>query len=96
MAAVIRSRPRPHSGWASALGWANLVQVLARWHQERSARRQLARLSDRALADLGLQRGDLDRSLAQPIWRPTDYQALERQRRRNGARRGREAWLAPR
>lgn len=44
-------------------------------------RRALARLSDEMLADVGLRRADVDRVLAQPLWEPIDYDALERQRR---------------
>lgn len=45
-------------------------------------RRQLARLSDRQLADIGLARADIERELGRPFWQPVDWTALDRQRRR--------------
>lgn len=40
---------------------ANLVSMLAAWNDARVTRRELGRLSDRELDDIGLCRGDIQR-----------------------------------
>ncbi len=45
-------------------------QRLGDWRERLWVRRQLARLDDRLLADIGLTRADVDRELAKHFWRP--------------------------
>jgi uncharacterized protein YjiS (DUF1127 family) len=42
---------------------AGLLAALANWYRRRATHRQLMALDDRQLADIGLQRGGIDRSL---------------------------------
>ena len=41
--------------------FAKLVSMLAAWNDTRVTRRELGRLSDRELDDIGLCRGDIER-----------------------------------
>lgn len=41
-----------------------MQNVIARWRRERGAIRELSRLSDRELADLGVARGDIGAAVA--------------------------------
>jgi uncharacterized protein YjiS (DUF1127 family) len=44
--------------------------VLAQWRQRRQERNQLARMSDRELADIGVTRVEQWRECEKPVWRP--------------------------
>nr|WP_176794232.1 DUF1127 domain-containing protein [Pseudomonas sp. UC 17F4] len=44
------------------------AQQLLRWRQLRRERRELARLSDAALDDIGLSRADILREVERPFW----------------------------
>lgn len=50
-------------GWVRG-GWARL----RRWQQLRHERRQLWRLSDAMLKDIGLSRADVEREASRPFW----------------------------
>ena len=51
---------------AAARGVATTLQ---QWRQRRRSRRELARLDDRALRDIGLTRGDAEFLINKPFWR---------------------------
>lgn len=50
-------------------------------------RRELQRLSDHGLRDIGLTRADVEREVLAPIWQPVDYDALDRARMRSSRAR---------
>lgn len=41
--------------------FSHIVELLISWNDRRATRNALARLSDRELDDIGLNRGDIDR-----------------------------------
>lgn len=43
--------------------------ILTTWHQRHSERSQLAKLDDRLLADVGIDRADARREVRKPFWR---------------------------
>ena len=45
------------------------AQVVAYWLELVRQRRHLARLDDRMLKDIGLNRADVEREIAKPFWR---------------------------
>lgn len=47
-----------------------MLARLAEWVDRARARAELRRLSDRALADIGLSRSQVEREAAKPFWRP--------------------------
>ncbi len=49
-----------------------LRAMLRLWAERARDRRQLARLDERLLADIGLTRDDADRICATPFWRASD------------------------
>ena len=59
--------------------------LLREWHDRLEVRAALGELPDRTLQDLGLTRGDVDKEIARPFWRPIDYATLERLRRVHSA-----------
>ncbi|HWL72047.1 MAG TPA: DUF1127 domain-containing protein [Geminicoccus sp.] len=61
---------------------AGIVTRLMRMWADWRARRDLQRLPDHVLSDIGLSRADVDREALQPFWTPLDYDTLETQRRR--------------
>ncbi|MFG5864307.1 DUF1127 domain-containing protein [Metapseudomonas sp. CR1201] len=56
------SRPRSH--W-----YLRAFATLAQWRRNVRTRHQLARLDDRALADVGISPSDRDQELGRPFWR---------------------------
>jgi len=74
---------RPQSGWSIASAYApraiavdemigvgtNVMRVLKRWRDRITQRREMARLSDRMLADIGLSRLEATREVGKPFWR---------------------------
>ena len=46
-----------------------VLGVLVTWWGRSRQRRQLRRLDDRQLQDVGLRRDDVERELAKPFWR---------------------------
>ncbi len=61
---------------------AGIFSALMRIWTDWRARRDLERLPDHVLSDIGLSRADADREALQPFWTPLDYDTLETQRRR--------------
>lgn len=73
---------RPQSGWSIASAYApraiavdemigvgaNVMRVLKTWRERREQRREMARLSDRMLADIGLSRLEATREATKPFW----------------------------
>ena len=73
---------RPQSGWSIASAYApraiavdemigvgaNVMRVLKKWRERREQRREMGRLSDRMLADIGLSRLDASRESNKPFW----------------------------
>ncbi|MCB1724842.1 MAG: DUF1127 domain-containing protein [Chromatiaceae bacterium] len=49
--------------------WAAAVHLLTLWYARARQRSQLAALSDRQLADIGVTREQADREAAKPFWR---------------------------
>ena len=52
---------RSHAGGIVGHVAASLVAMLSAWNDTRMTRRELSRLSDRELDDIGLCRGDIER-----------------------------------
>jgi uncharacterized protein YjiS (DUF1127 family) len=48
---------------------AQLVDLLATWHQRRRGRAELAGMPDGMLKDIGLSRGDAEHEWEKPFWR---------------------------
>jgi uncharacterized protein YjiS (DUF1127 family) len=62
---------------------AGILSALMRLWTDWRARRDLERLPDHVLSDIGLSRADVEREALQPFWTPLDYDTLETQRRRS-------------
>ena len=62
MAFFAHSRPVADSVFGRALGFSfgDVFASLATWNDQRVTRRELGKLSDRELDDIGLCRGDID------------------------------------
>ncbi|UCH72846.1 MAG: DUF1127 domain-containing protein [Rhodospirillales bacterium] len=45
-------------------------KMLALWYERSRQRRDLARLDDRLLRDIGLDRATVELEIAKPFWRP--------------------------
>ncbi|MGE8392665.1 MAG: DUF1127 domain-containing protein [Pseudomonas sp.] len=63
---VLQYSTSRHS-WFYYLG-QGFSQQLMRWRQLHRERRELARLSDAALDDIGLSRADILREVERPFW----------------------------
>jgi uncharacterized protein YjiS (DUF1127 family) len=63
--------------------FTRLMRIWTDWR----ARRDLERLPDHVLSDIGLTRADVEREFLQPFWTPLDYDTLETQRRRSAMNR---------
>lgn len=50
---------RNHAGFGFGAALARLTATIAAWNEARVTRRELERLSDRELADIGLLRSDI-------------------------------------
>ena len=50
-------------------GLAGIARLLLAWPERARQRRALARLDDRQLRDIGLDRVDLEREIVKPPWR---------------------------
>jgi uncharacterized protein YjiS (DUF1127 family) len=46
-----------------------VIDILLEWNERARQRRQLARLDDRLLGDLGLSRVDAEQEARKPFWR---------------------------
>jgi uncharacterized protein YjiS (DUF1127 family) len=68
-------------------GSAGIMTYLMRLWTDWKARRDLERLPDEVLSDIGLSRADVVRETMQPFWTPLDYDTLETQRRRSSTKR---------
>lgn len=53
-----------------------LAEGLRHWHQARRGRRQIEKLSDRMLGDVGLTRADFDPVSGKPALFPSDWELL--------------------
>jgi len=60
MAVYAHSRPLAEGVFGGAFSFGGLFATLASWNDRRITRRELSRLSDRELEDIGLTRGDID------------------------------------
>lgn len=65
---------------------SRLITRFRQWRQRRRDLRDLQRLSDEMLWDVGLTRADVERLALEPAWDPIDYGDLDRQRRLNARR----------
>jgi uncharacterized protein YjiS (DUF1127 family) len=59
-------QPRP--SWMHRLSPARLFERLAFWSERASQRRQLARLDDRMLSDIGISRAEAYRESSKWFW----------------------------
>ena len=48
--------------------WRTVLQTVARWHRQSCERAELASMSDEALKDIGLNRGDVEQDRHLPFW----------------------------
>jgi uncharacterized protein YjiS (DUF1127 family) len=60
MAVFAHSRPLAEGVFGGAFSFGGLVATIASWNDRRITRRELSRLSDRELEDIGLCRADID------------------------------------
>jgi uncharacterized protein YjiS (DUF1127 family) len=69
-AAAVPNRPveAPPARWRLMLG--SIVATLREWRRRSIDRSELARLDERTLRDIGLDRGVVDYEAYQPFWRP--------------------------
>jgi uncharacterized protein YjiS (DUF1127 family) len=69
-AAAVPDRPveAPRGRWRLILGL--IVATLREWRHRRVGRRELASLDERALRDIGIDRGVVDYEMYQWFWRP--------------------------
>jgi uncharacterized protein YjiS (DUF1127 family) len=58
----------PPGRWRLILG--SIVATLREWRRRSIARGELARLDERTLRDIGLDRGVVEYEMYQPFWRP--------------------------
>ena len=58
--AVAHSRPAAEGVFGGAFSLGGLLATFATWNDRRITRRELAKLSDRELEDIGLCRADID------------------------------------
>jgi uncharacterized protein YjiS (DUF1127 family) len=65
---------------------ARILSFMMRVWTDWKARRDLERLPDEVLSDIGLSRADVERETLQPFWTPLDYDTLEGQRRRSASK----------
>jgi uncharacterized protein YjiS (DUF1127 family) len=71
-AAAISPVVVPRASWGLIFGL--IVATLREWHHRRMSRRELARLDDRTLRDIGLDPGAVDYEVRQSFWRsPRDW-----------------------
>ena len=73
-AAAVPNRPVevPHGHWRLILD--SIVATLREWRRRRAGRRELARLDERTLRDIGLDPGVVDYEVYQSFWRsPRDW-----------------------
>jgi uncharacterized protein YjiS (DUF1127 family) len=62
----------PRASWSLMLGL--IVATLREWRRRRVGRHELARLDERTLRDIGLDRGVVDYEVGQSFWRsPRDW-----------------------
>ena len=47
-----------------------IAEMVLTWIERARQRRELGRLSDHMLKDIGLKRGDVEVEVAKPFWRP--------------------------
>lgn len=50
-------------------GALRLLDLLAVWHERTRRRRELSRMPDYLLRDMGITRADVDREIHKPFWR---------------------------
>lgn len=65
---------------------AKVLTAAWAWYRTAQDRRQLARMSDLMLHDIGLTRADVEREILRPFWQPIDHKALNEQRHLNARR----------
>jgi|EndMetStandDraft_9_1072997.scaffolds.fasta_scaffold287603_1 uncharacterized protein YjiS (DUF1127 family) len=58
----------PHTRWRLISG--AIVASLRAWRRRRVARRELTRLDERILRDIGIDPGTVNYEMQQPFWRP--------------------------
>jgi uncharacterized protein YjiS (DUF1127 family) len=58
----------PHTRWRLISG--AIVASLRTWRRRRVARRELTRLDERILRDIGIDPGTVNYEMQQPFWRP--------------------------
>ena len=61
-------RPQPRT--ARGRLWRRLGHRLNTWRRDERSRRELTKLSDRILQDIGLSRGEAKSDFSRPFWPP--------------------------
>ncbi len=65
MAVFAHSRPAAEGAFGGGFSFGGLFAAIAAWNDRRVTRRELSRLSDRELEDIGLCRADIDTIVSQ-------------------------------
>jgi uncharacterized protein YjiS (DUF1127 family) len=65
MAVFAQSRPAAEGVLGGAFSFGGLTAAIATWNDRRVTRRELSKLSDRELEDIGLCRADIDTIVGQ-------------------------------
>lgn len=60
MAVLAQTRPAAEGVFGSGFSFGSVFASLAAWNDRRITRRELSKLSDRELEDIGLCRADID------------------------------------
>ncbi|HYG86397.1 MAG TPA: DUF1127 domain-containing protein [Azospirillum sp.] len=47
----------------------HILETVAQWHQRAASRRELARLDDRMLHDIGITNADVEEEISKPFWK---------------------------
>lgn len=55
---------------AKLVSLTRVVEVMLDWHERRRQRRQLARMDEYMLRDIGLSPADVEHETCKPFWRP--------------------------
>lgn len=64
MAVITGNRPMPAGVFGGAFRVGGLIAAISAWNDRRITRRELAKLSDRELEDIGLSRAEIDTFVA--------------------------------
>lgn len=71
MATALRTAPAGHGlfGVGVSRRLDGIFDLFTTWHQRAVTRRELARLDERVLHDIGLSQADVEQEVSKPFWR---------------------------